>query len=94
MITVVSKVAGETLSNVGNPPDLNTISAGTTATAGDAGFVSIGGGAVLRELGAYSTETTLAGVTYTEDITDSPSATKVGLNAGMTAAPVNRIGWL
>lgn len=93
MITVVSKVDGETLSNVGNPPNLRGVEAAGGAAAGDAGFSAIGGVTIL-ELGASSTETTLAGVTYTEDIDDSPSATKVGLNAGMTAAPVNRIGWL
>jgi hypothetical protein len=95
MITVVSKVAGETLSNVGNPLDSRALEVPSAAAAvRDAGFTVIGAGATVHELGAFSTATTLVPVTYTEDITDSPSATKVGLNAGMTAAPVNRIGWL
>lgn len=95
-VTLVSNVDGELLSNIGNPPNTRVDGPGITisgAAAGTAGFSASGGGTIW-ELGASSTETSLAPVTYTEDITDSPGATNVGLEAGTTATPTNRIPWL
>lgn len=95
-VTLVSNVDGELLSNIGNPPNTRVDGPGITisgAAAGTAGFSASGGGTIW-ELGASSTETSLAPVTYTEDITDSPGATNVGLEAGMAAAATNRIPWL
>ena len=96
-ITLVSNVEGELLSEIGNPPNLIINGGGITpssAAIGTAGFSSIAGAAVVWEFGAYSTATTAAAVTYTEDLTDSPSATNVGLEAGTAAMTTNRIGWL
>ena len=93
-ITLVSNVDGELLSEIGNPPNLTVFSGVpvTSAAAGTAGF-SLAAVPVI-ELGAHSTATTVGAVTYTEDITDSPGATNVGLEAGTAATPTNRIPWL
>ena len=94
-ITLVSNVDGELLSEIGNPPNMTGAIAGTTtAAAGTVGFSTLPGGVTVMELGAYSTATTVGAVTYTEDITDSPGATNVGLEAGTAATPTNRIPWL
>ena len=98
--TLVSKVAGETLSEIGNPVNMTGVAAtSSTAAAGTAGiFVAAGvppisGVGTAWEVGAHSEVTTVAGVTYTEGITDSPGATNVGVN-GVAGANSNRIGWL
>ena len=91
-ITLVSNVDGELLSKIGNPPNMGINVSPSSAAPGTAGFSSIN--APIRELGAYSTATTAAGVTYTEDPGDSPSATNVGLEAGTAATTTSRIEWL
>jgi len=92
--TLVSKVAGETLSEIGNPVDMKTAATGGgTPAAGTAGIQTLGSPAAASEVGAHSEVTTVAGVTYTEGITDSPGATNVGVN-GVAGANSNRIGWL
>ena len=91
--TLVSKVAGETLSEIGNPVNMTAAAAAGTPAAGTAGIQVLAGSAMASEVGAHSEVTTVAGVTYTEDITDSPGATNVGVN-GVAGANSNRIGWL
>lgn len=92
--TLVSKVAGETLSEIGNPVNMTAAATGGgTPAAGTAGIQTLGSPAAASEVGAHSEVTTVAGVTYTEDITDSPGATNVGVN-GVAGANSNRIGWL
>ena len=93
-ITLVSNVDGEVLSEIGNPVDMTSTITANTPAAGTAGFNTITGGAVIMELGAHSEATTIAGVTYTEALTDAPDDTNVGLEAGTAATPTNRIAWL
>ena len=92
-VTLTSKVPGETLSTIGNPPNGLSFTATVTAAAGVAGFSAVASGSSIGELGAYSTVTTLAGTTYTKSNFDSGSATNVGLN-GTMGANLNRIPWL
>lgn len=92
-VTLTSKVPGETLSTIGNPPNGLSFTATVTAAAGVAGFSAVASGGSIAELGAYSTVTTLAGTTYTKSNFDSGSATNVGLN-GTMGANLNRIPWL
>ncbi|MDA8993366.1 hypothetical protein N9F74_02000 [Flavobacteriaceae bacterium] len=92
-VTLTSKVPGETLSTIGNPPNGLSFTATVTAAAGVAGFSAVASGSSIGELGAYSTVTTLAGTTYTKSNSDSGSATNVGLN-GTMGANLNRIPWL
>ncbi|MDA7710616.1 hypothetical protein N8873_00970 [Flavobacteriaceae bacterium] len=89
-VTLTSKVPGETLSTIGNPPNGLSFTATVTAAAGVAGFSAVASGGSIAELGAYSTVTTLAGTTYTKSNFDSGSATNVGLN-GTMGANLNRI---
>ena len=92
-VTLTSKVPGETLSTIGNPPNGLSFTATVTAAAGVAGFSAVASGSSIGELGAYSTVTTLAGTTYTKSNSNSGSATNVGLN-GTMGANLNRIPWL
>lgn len=94
-ITLTSKVEGESLSTIGNPINVQRVLESNSNIAG-AGEVLVEFNDLdynINELGASSTVTTNAGVTYTKDVNDSPSATNVGVN-GSETAPVNRIAWL